>query len=246
MNTSNNYTIATVSSRLPDAWYYLQKEFYASLKGHPVITVNYQTEMPWNGFSMKPKWLYRAIKEKLINTDYLIFTDSWDLVFASSSDEIMEKYFSFGSDIVINAERNMFPPDYAEGFSKLSSPTEWRYLNSGFIVGKIDAIVTCLEAMDLPTVKGDHWDEERNCMEHPDDQRLWQKIFLEQPVSIELDHYCALSQTLHEADMNIFDFSGDKIKNIVTNSYPSVFHFNGNAKDKEYIRNPILQKLSLL
>lgn len=242
-----NYTIATVSNKIPEQWYYLQKEFYKSLNGEEVVTINYENDQPWNGFSMKPKWLYRAIKEKLIDTPYLIFTDSWDVVFATSPAEIMEKYFTFeGADIIINAERNMFPAQYAEEFSKLSAPTEWRYLNSGFIVGKTEAILTCLEDMDLENVKGDHWDEERNCMEHPDDQRMWQKIFLDQPVPIGLDYYCQISQTMHEANMEDFDFSGERIKNIKTNSHPCVFHLNGSAKDKLHIRNPILKFLNLL
>lgn len=243
-----NYTVATVSNGEAKAWYYLQAQFYESLKGHPVVTINYQDDMPWNGFSMKPKWLYRAVKEKIIDTEYLIFTDSWDLVWAAEPKEVMERYFSFGADIVINAERNMFPADYAEGFYKLEAPTEWRYLNSGFIVGKTESILKCLEAMDLSNVKGDHWDEERKCMENPDDQRMWQKTFLNQPegVKIELDYYCQLSQTMHEADMSIFDFSGERIKNTVTNSYPCVFHLNGSAKDKMHIRQPILNHLNLL
>lgn len=241
-----SYTVATVSNGEAKAWYYLQKEFYASLKRHEVVTINYQQDQPWNGFSMKPKWLYRAIKEKLIDTDYLIFTDSWDVVFAADPKEIMERYLSFGADIVINAERNMFPADYAEGFAKLEAPTDWRYLNSGFIVGKLEAILTCLEAMDLPNVKGDHYDEERKCMEHPDDQRMWQKIFLDQPVNIKLDYYCTLSQTMHEANMDNFDFSEERIRNKITHSYPCVFHMNGSSKDKPYIRNPILQHLNLL
>lgn len=241
-----SYKIATVSSGQPTTWYNLQKEFYQSLKGHEVVTIDYQSDQPWNGFSMKPKWLYRAIKEKLIATDYLIFTDSWDVIWAAEPKEVMERYFSFDADIVINAERNMFPADYAEGFAKLTAPTQWRYLNSGFIVGKTEAILTCLEAMDLPFVKGDHWDDTRQCMEHPDDQRMWQKAFLDQPVPIELDYYCALSQTMHEVDMAMFDFSGERIKNVVTNSHPCVFHLNGSAKDKLHIRNPVLNHLKLL
>jgi len=182
------------------------------------------------------------------NTKYLIFTDSWDVVWAAEPKEVIERYLSFDADIVINAERNMFPADYAEGFAKLVAPTEWRYLNSGFIVGKTESILTCLEAMDLPNVKGDHWDEVRNCQENPDDQRMWQKIFLNQPegINIQLDYYCALSQTMHEANMDVFDFSEKRIRKKVTNSYPCVFHMNGSAKGSVEIRNPILKHLNLL
>ena len=243
----SNYQVATVSHKVATAWYYLQKEYYRSLErfGVEPTTINYQNDQAWNGFSMKPKWLYRAIKEGIIKSDYLIFSDSWDLLFAAHPNEIMQKYLSMDADIVINAEKNMFPADYAEGFAKLEAPTKWRYLNSGLIVGKTESILTCLEAMDLPNVLGDHWDEVRQCTENPDDQRMWQKIFLEQPVNIKLDYYCELAQTMHDADMNDFDFSGERIKNVVTNSEPCVFHLNGGAKDKFNIRNPVLNHLGL-
>jgi hypothetical protein len=241
-----NFTIATVSNRTPTQWYYLQKEFYQSLNGHPVLTINYEHDDKWDGFTKKPKWLYRAIKEGIINTPYLIFTDSWDVVFATKPEEVIEKYLTFGTDIVINAERNCFPGTYKEEYDKLNIPGEYKYLNSGFIVGKTEAILACLESMDLPNVPGDYFDKERNCNIHPEDQTMWQKVFLNQPASIALDSQCEIAQTLHEADMDYFDFSEPRIKNKVTDSYPCVFHLNGSAKDKLHIRNPILEHLKLI
>lgn len=239
------FTIATVSNREPQEWYYLQKQFYQSLKGHPVLNINYDAEDKWDGFTKKPKWLYRAIKEKLINTPYMIFTDSWDVVFAANPREVIERYLTFGTDIVINAERNCFPGTYKEEYDKLNLPGEYKYLNSGFIVGKTEAILACLESMDLPNVPGDHVDPVKG-KQHPEDQSLWQKAFLDQPASIALDCHCEIAQTLHEANMDYFDFtSEDRIRNVQTNSYPLVYHFNGGAKDKNEIRIPILTKLGL-
>lgn len=242
----SDYQVATVSNRIPEQWYYLQKEFYLSLKGHPVVTINYQADQPWNGFSMKPKWLYRAIKEKLINTEYLIFTDSWDVLFATNPNEIIEMYLDFDSDIVINAEKNCFPATLKDEFDKIKSPTDYKYLNSGFIVGKTEAILTCLEAMGLSNVPGDYFDAERGCNIHPEDQTMWMQTYLDQPVSISLDYNCMLSQTLHEANMDDFDFTEERIRNKVTDFYPCVFHLNGSAKDKLPIRNPILSHLKLI
>jgi hypothetical protein len=242
-----SYKIATVSSRMPAQWYYLQKEFYKSLNGHEVVTINYQDTQPWDGFSMKPKWLYRAIKESLIDTDLMIFTDSWDVLFAAEPKEVIERYLSFGADVVINAEKNCFPAALKDQFDKIETPpTEYKYLNSGFIVGKTEAILACLETMDLPNVPGDYYDTEKKCNVHPEDQTMWQQAFLKQPVSIALDYYCALSQTLHDANMGEFDFSEKRIRNKATNSYPCVFHLNGSAKDKLHIRNPVLKHLNLL
>lgn len=240
-----DFTIATVSSGIPTTWYNLQKEFYKSLDSHEVVTINYTDEV-WDGFNKKPKWLYRAIKEKLINTKYLIFTDSWDVVWAATPQEVIDRYLSFATDIVINAERNCFPGHFKESFdAKCLAPTEYKYLNSGFIVGKTDAILACLEAMDLPSMLGDHFDQEKNCVINPEDQSKWAEMYLKQPASIALDYHCALSQTMHEANMDEFDFSEARIRNKVTNSHPCVWHMNGSSKDKLHIRNPILTHLKL-
>lgn len=239
------YQIVTVSNKTALEWHYLQKEFYKSLHGHPVLTINYM-DAPWVGLTTKPRWVYRAIKEGLIQATHIIYTDSWDLVFAANPQEIMERYLSFGTDIVINAEQNCFPLAYKDEFDKTQSPTKYKYLNSGFIVGKTDAILTCLEEMDLQNMPGDYYDEEKKCNVHPEDQTLWQEMFLKQPVTISLDYYGALSQTLHEANIDEFDFSEQRIKNKLTNSYPCCFHFNGGAKSNLELREPILKHLNLL
>lgn len=242
----SQYLIVTVSNRVPREWYYLQREFYKSIEGYESITIDYTGLDTWKGLATKPKWLYRAIKEGAIPQDIIIFTDSWDLVFAANPHEILTRWESFGADIVISAERNCFPVDYKENYDKLESPTPYKYLNSGFIVGYKDAILACLEHMDLENVLDDHWDAERNCNYHSNDQTMWQKIFLEQPVKIELDRYQALSQTLHDAKIEEFDFSNKSvIVNKITNSMPCTIHFNGSSKDNMSIRQPILTHLGL-
>lgn len=98
--------------------------------------------------------------------------------------------------------------------------------------------------MDLPNLPDDHFDGEKNI--HPNDQWEWMKVFVKQPVKIKLDYYQALSQTLHGASIDDFDFSGDRIKNKLTNSYPCSWHFNGASKDDMALRKPILKHLNLL
>jgi hypothetical protein len=238
-----NYKVVTITSGVAPAWYFLQNEFYQSLKGYDVLSL--QPEF-WGGLSTKPKVLYAAIKNGTIDTKYIIFTDSWDMVFAGSPDEVMSKYKEFECPLVISAEKNCFPEDTKAAYDALNSPTKYKYLNSGFIVGETEAILACLEAMDLPNLPDDHYDAEKRCNVHPNDQFEFQKIFLQQPVKIKLDCFQELSQTLHDADVNDFDFSKNRIRNIHTGSYPITFHFNGGSKDKLELRNPILQKLKLL
>lgn len=241
------YKIVTISNRRPHEWYYLLDQYFKSLEGHEKIVIQGGGDYGnWGGLASKPKWLRKAIKEGAIDSEYLIFTDSWDLVFATNPDEVMTRFHSFGTDIVISCEKNCFPVETKEAFDELGAPTDYKYLNSGFIIGKTDAILTCLESMDLDNVPDDHFDPGTGKNVHPNDQELWQLCYLKQPVSMTLDFYQSICQTLHGANIDDLDFSEGRIRNKVTGSYPCSFHFNGGSKDKLEIRNPILTHLCLL
>jgi hypothetical protein len=237
-----SYKVVAITNKRPEAWYYLFDEFFKSLKGTEPLVLQ---PTHWGGLSTKPKTLYQAIIQKIIDTKYIIFADCWDLVFTAPADEIMMRFRSFNAPIVISSEMNCFPTDLKEEFDKLQPPTPYKYLNSGFIVGETEAILACLEAMDLPNLPDDHYDPVKQCNVHPNDQYEWMKIFVKQPVSIKLDYYQVLSQTLHGEDISNFDFSQPRIRNITTNTYPCSLHFNGTAKDNMRLRKPILEHFKL-
>lgn len=235
------YDVINICNKVPDAWYYLFPEPYMkSLKGfQPKI---FQPQH-WGGLMTKPRVLYELIKNKTINTTHIIHTDAWDFLFCAEPDEIMEAYGFFKSPLVVSAESNCFPSDFKEDFDSMKSPTKYKYLNSGFICGEVEAILYCLEKMDLPNIPDDHFDGEKNI--HPNDQYYWQKIAIKYPELIALDNKQILSQTLHGASIDEFDFSKSRIKNKITGSYPCTLHFNGGSKDDLSIRNPILKHLKL-
>lgn len=237
------YKVVSISSGKPTQWYYLYDSFFLSLGTEQPLVIQ---PSYWGGLSTKPKILHQAIKNKVIDTSHIIFSDCWDLVFAAPIKEIMERYLSFNSPVVISCEKNCFPDDLKENFDELFPPTPYKYLNSGFIVGETEAILARLETMDLQNLHDDHYDPIRKCNIHPNDQYEWMKIFVKQPVQIVLDYHQSLSQTLHDADIEEFDFSEKRIKNKLTNSYPCAWHFNGSSKDNCELRNPILKHLNLL
>lgn len=241
----SDFHIVTVSSRHPHEWYYLQKEFYRSLDGHNVLTINNSKEHFWNGLATKPKWLYKAIKDGLIKSKYMQFVDSWDLVYGATPREVMLCYHTFNSPIVISAESNCFPDTYRKEFDELNNPLPYRYVNSGVIVGETEAILTCLEEMDLQNVRDDYRMENGQNY-HSNDQTMWQEIYLKQPVKIALDYNQSITQTLHNATIEDFDFSKERIMNKITSCHPRIWHFNGGSKDNLALRSPILEHLKLI
>lgn len=240
---NKTHKVVTVSNRQPTEWYYLQREFFASLKDEVPMLISGQF---WGGLTTKPKWLFQALKENRIAEDIIIFPDNWDLVFATGCNEIVDMFLSEKSDVCISAESNCFPSDTKEAYDNLSNLEPYKYLNSGFIIGYKEAIYECLKSMDIENVPNDYWDSEKECAVHPNDQLLWQQEYLKQPVNIKLDCNQWFSQTLHDADIKDFDFSGERIVNKITNTAPCTFHFNGGAKSNLSLREPILKHLNLI
>lgn len=243
----SNYTIVTVCTHRPTADYFCLDSYFKSLKGEPVLVLD-REYTNYAGLASKPKGLMKAIKEKKIDSKYILFTDCFDFVFTDNPIWLLERYHSLDCPVIISAERNCFPDDLKEEYDKLKNPTgrttSFKYLNSGMIVGETDAILTCLEAMDLPNIPDDHWDGEK--MVNPNDQFLWQQIFLKQPVEIRLDYATSLCMPLHSVKIDELNFDTKrKIRNEETEIFPLSLHLNGSAKT-DGLREPILKHLNLI
>ncbi len=246
---NNDYTIVTVCTHFPTQDYFCLNEYFKSLKGESVLVLDgHYTN--YGGLASKPKGLYKAIKEELIITKYIIFTDCFDFVFAVAPSEIIEHFkkpIGYNAPIIISAEKNCFPSDLKDEYDRLDNfGSPYKYLNSGMIIGETEAILKCLEAMDLANVPDDYFDEQKNCMIHPNDQFLWQQIFLKQPVKIELDYCQIFCNTLHSVQIDELEFNeGMGIVNKELGCYPMSFHLNGSAKT-DGLREPILKHLTLI
>lgn len=243
---SKEYTIVTVANKIPHEWYYTFHEFFKSLQGVQPLVLGVNPG-EYGGLGSKPRLLHNAIKEKQIETPYIIFCDCFDIVFAVHPDRLFQKYVQFAADIVVSAEKNCFPATYKEQYDAITEDigSPYRYLNSGMIVGKTDAIFAVLESMDAPNIPNDYWSAEQNCMINPNDQEYWQHEFLKQSAEIRLDHYQILCNTLHDVPLEELDFTMPRIYNTVIKSFPCSYHLNGGAKTGP-CREPILKHLNLI
>lgn len=239
------YTITTVATHKPVQDYYCLDAYFKSLRGEPILILD-REYTKYAGLMSKPKGLYRAIKEKLIDTKYIIFTDCFDFVFTEAPEVLFEVYKNFHSPIVISSEKNCFPNDLKDEFDKLDSMgSSYKYLNSGMIVGETEAILSCLETMDLTDGSNDHWDAEKKIQVNPNDQFEWMKVFIKQVVPIELDYGQLLCNTLHSVEKDELDFNEFGIFNKECGCIPLSFHANGNAKTSGVLPL-ILKHLNLL
>lgn len=243
---SELFKLVTVCTHYPPQDYYCLNSFIKSLSDNQIVALGTEPNT-YSGLGSKPKLLYKVIKDGVLDSKYILFTDCWDFVFSISPKHLFESYMQWYPNIpiVISSEKNCFPSDLKNEYDALPFTSSYRYLNSGMIVGETEAILAALEAMDLQNVPDDYRKEDGN-MCHINDQELWQHLFLKQPVKMVLDYNQILCNTLHSVTLDELSFEPQGIRNIETGRVPCSWHFNGNAKTENNLRPTILKHLNLL
>lgn len=229
--------VVCVSSTAPKESYYIFEAFKASVRRFGVEPKILGWREHWGGLVTKPRRFREYLRKGQNEGDILIVCDAWDVVFAAHPDEIAEMWSGKWHDkqIVFNAERNCFPRgDLAPAFEQLAelymSASPWKFLNSGFMVGRPEQILALLESMDLDSIPDDHQLPDRSWF-NPNDQEHFTLAFLKQPVPMALDYNADLCMTGHGTTVDQLDFSEPRIKQSITGTYPMAFHFNGDAKN---------------
>lgn len=240
--------IVTIANRWPTEPYYCYHSLFRSVGSNEILVLG-QQQGEYTGLSDKPRILYHAIKNGKITSKNIVFVDAFDVVFADTLDNIMDKFESFNSSIVIGAEKNCFPSNFKKEYDKLYENSQYtssyRYLNSGVIIGETEAILEVLEAMDAPNLPVDYHDGRTSTNFHFNDQAMYMDLCLRQPVTMELDYECEIAQNMQGVEEGELDFSTTNIRNIETGNFPSIIHWNGGSKDK-WSMPIILKHLNLL
>lgn len=236
--------VVTVANKRPVEAYYLYGEFLESLKRHghePLILGTGPGE--YGGLGSKPRLLKQAIDAGRITDERIIFCDSFDVVFGAAPElavDIAEEFFD--GKIVFNAERACFP-DESLAAKHPQCRSSFRFLNSGFAVGRTSDFYTMLDWMKADEIPNDSRNADGSGC-HPNDQLFFQHAFLSGELPIALDTTVIICQTLCGVTDRDLDFSGPEIENRETGGWPAVWHFNGPAKTNG-LADPILRKLGL-
>jgi hypothetical protein len=229
----SNIPIITVSSHRPEQSYYCYDAFFASCRryGHEPVVMG--QGKPFGGLGTKPRLLLEYLKANPVGPR-MIFTDCWDVVFMCNPIIIdgMAKLF-YDDAVVFNAERNLFPDIGVENFPETGTP--YRFLNSGFFVGPTDAIVAMLEAMDAQSIPDDYQKTDEIWF-HFNDQEMFLREFIKQPVPMRLDSKAHLCQTCFAESLENFDVLETVIINKITKTLPLAAHGNGPGKETEIFK----------
>jgi len=167
--------------------------------------------------------LLRQYLDFLPESDYVLFTDAHDIRIIESHEEIMARYFHFGTKIVFAAEKNCWPQKALESQYRTRGP--YKYLNSGGFIGEVGALKVFIDE-NFQNVSG-----------MTDDQVFYTNLFLKfqtDRTQVQLDTRCTIFQCLHLA---MEDIDQESLENTVTGTSPLVWHSNG------YLHQFFMEKL---
>lgn len=190
--------------------------------------INLGKNKKWNNYIDKLIAVQNYI-QNLPDSDILLFTDSYDVVFLENSDDtikniITSKFFSYNTEILFSAETSCFPWNHVQDLYP-HSKTKYRFLNSGGYIGFVYALKKLLQLSSF--------------YDSPCDQGYFTYCYINmihsshifdntKLVKIMLDTECKLFQTAYAIPWEEFYIKSGKLYNTYTNSTPSLIHYNGN------------------
>ena len=174
---------------------------------------DWRDDMDTAGGFPKIEFVREFVKD--IEPDTIImFMDAYDTFINDTMDTVLERYKGFNADIVIGAERFLWP-DWDYGKEYPESHTPYRYLNSGQYIGTAGAIKKFLE-------KG-------SIAEDLDDQAFFHEKFLQGDSNVALDYEAYIFQNSEPTVQKV----GEQIFNSKTGCYPCTYHGNGGQYEKD-------------
>lgn len=213
------FTIITVATDDNDGY----ERFINSARIYqlPVKTLGMGEE--WKGGDMnrypgggqKLNLLKKHLNENEYEDNHIIlFTDSYDVIFNSTAEEIIQKFLKISAYLVFAGEKNCWP-DSNLADSYPNQHKIYKYLNSGGFIGDVKHIKRIL-ADELS--------------DNDDDQLYLTRKFLDNTknMGMVIDYNCEIFQTLSNEDNEIYiDSSRSRVSNKNTKKFTCILHGNG-------------------
>jgi hypothetical protein len=179
------------------------------------------------GFQLEKPWEILA-REK--QADYVMVTDSRDVLMLAGEDEIVEKFLTFHAPIVISTEREQWPYDpalYALCEPILADPAHSRYVfaNSGQIVGEWDAMRDAYRFL-LDNYRNKPF-ADREPPGHDVPGPWWMLARMRGQIDYANDDQFKLFYTMSARSLEDTLIEGKRIVSRETGERPASIHFNG-------------------
>lgn len=175
------------------------------------------------GGGQKVRWLKKELlRHKDDQHKVVLFVDSYDVIFASGPEELLQKFLGFRHKVVFSAEGFCWPDQrLASKYPPVHSGK--RYLNSGGFMGFAPELAALVQ----------QWKYKDN----DDDQLFYTRIYLDKTqrskYNITLDHRSRIFQNLNGAvDEVVLKFEKARVRarNVAYDTLPVIIHGNGPTK----------------
>lgn len=183
---------------------------------------------PWPGL-LNGKIINLRREIERLPTDYVLVCDASDAFFVGGEDSILSRFIEMQAPVVISAEKRCWPQSsLASYFPQVDTP--WKYLNSGGYIGRKWDVVNLLRYLEAMTVdesmfRSRDWDV---------DQFRLSLVYIDSISSIKLDTRCEIFQTMGDLAKDEISWKGGFCRNLVTNTFPLVVHYNGHAPGSKH------------
>uniref|UniRef100_A0A4W3H928 procollagen-lysine 5-dioxygenase n=2 Tax=Callorhinchus milii TaxID=7868 RepID=A0A4W3H928_CALMI len=224
---SENLLVLTVATKVTDGF----KRFMQSAK-----LLNYTIKVLGEGEEWRGGLAFNSIgggqKVRLLKEEMrkhadrqdlvVLFTESFDIIFASGPDELLSKFQRANHKVLFAAESLIWPDKrLAEKYPVVRSGK--RFLNSGAFMGYATHLNRIVEQWEL--------------QDNDDDQLFYTKVYLDPSkrvsLNMTLDHKSNIFQNLNGAVDEVelkFENGKARVRNIVYETLPVLIHGNGNTK----------------
>lgn len=175
------------------------------------------------GGGQKVRWLKKELLKHKDDIDKVIlFVDSYDVIFASGPEELLQKFSRIGHRVLFSAEGFCWPDQrLASKYPEVHSGK--RYLNSGGFMGFAPELAALVQ----------QWKYKDN----DDDQLFYSRLYLDKSqrtkYNMTLDHRSRIFQNLNGAvDEVVLKFERARVRarNVAYDTLPVIIHGNGPTK----------------
>jgi hypothetical protein len=187
--------------------------------------ITYIHQEAWIRYANRLK-IYVASLKHVPPNDIIAFVDSYDVLMTCSAEELIQKFLSFGSEIVLGAERSCFPSPYQPLVDEIipSSAGLYRYVNGGGYIGYQRSLLSMLTSVS---------DEEREAVcRSGDDQAFLLEYFIKHARNtslVSVDTRATLFQNMYGEGWGTLELHGRRPFNLITQQQTCFLHFSGRS-----------------
>lgn len=185
------------------------------------VEINFIKKDFWISNLSRVRFLKEIVKD-IPKDDIICFLDAYDVICNSNTEELIEKFLKFGTDLLISSEECCHPDYYLRRWNE-KVPGQ-RFLNAGSYIGyqwQLFELWSWKDTDDMINQKSDQAYLIEWYLEHCDKR------------NVKIDSNSEVFQSMVRMPMENFELKNGRFTNSFGN--PSFIHFNA----KSYIKNDV-------